>query len=78
MAKVLIVDDDAVLRDFLKVSLTRVGYDVQTTDSRASVERDEFDAVLSEIERPFSLDKLQHRLRLMGVTKAVKTEQADS
>ena len=70
MAKVLIVDDDAVLREFLQKSLTRAGYDVRTTDSRASVERAGFDAVLSEIERPFSLDKLQRRLRLMGLTQA--------
>ena len=70
MAKVLIVDDDAVLREFLQKSLTRAGYDVRTTDSRACVERAGFDAVLSEIERPFSLDKLQRRLRLMGLTQA--------
>lgn len=70
MAKVLIVDDDAVLREFLQKSLKRAGYDVRATDSKASVKRDEFDAVLSEIERPFSLDKLQRRLRLMGLTQA--------
>ena len=36
MAKVLIVDDDVVLRDFLKPSLSRDGYDVRATGTRIS------------------------------------------
>jgi DNA-binding NtrC family response regulator len=70
MAKVLIIDDDVVLRDFLKASLTQDGYDVRTAGSQANVRRDRYDAVLSEIERPFSLDKLQSRLKHLGVTDA--------
>ena len=77
MTKVLIVDDDVVLRDFIQSSLTRVGYDVQTIDSHVKMVRDGFEAVVSEIERPFSLDKLKHRLRLMGVTQTARIQDTD-
>jgi CheY-like chemotaxis protein len=71
MSKVLIIDDDAVLREFLEASLADVGHDVQAVGSEAVKSREGFDAVLDEIERPFSLTKFEHRLRLMGLTETL-------
>ena len=70
MAKVLIFDDDVVLRDFLKPSLPRDGYDVCATGTRSHYRRASHDAVLADIERPFTLEKLQRRLKMMGLTQA--------
>ena len=67
MSKVLITDDAAVLREFVKASLANVGHDVQTVSTEVVKSRDGFDVVLDEIGRPFSLTKLEHRLRLMGL-----------
>lgn len=69
MAKVLVVDEDEVLRDFLQESLRVAGYDVDVAPS-PDVNTADYDAVLSDIEKPFSLEKLQRRLRLMGLTHA--------
>ena len=70
MARVLIVDEDALLRDFLKSCLSRDGHSVTAVKSPREVEAGEYDAVISEIERPFSLDRFQQRLRMMGLTRA--------
>ena len=67
MARVLIVDEDVVLRDFLKSSLKQEGFDVHTASKVSGVRRSDYDAVLADIERPFSLEKLEFRLRLMGL-----------
>ena len=72
MPKVLIIEDDAVLRDFLESSLTQDGFEVRTADSLAAVQHDGYDAVLAEIERPFSLDRFENRLQLMGLTDTSK------
>lgn len=70
MAKVLIVDEDAVLREFVESSLAAHGFEVDTAAGVSPAKESRYDAILSDIERPFSLDKLQHRLRLMGLTDA--------
>jgi len=70
MAKVLIVEDNVLMRDFLMSSLKQDGFEVDTATSRFRIRRSKYDAVLSDIERPFSLDKFKIRLRLLGLTKA--------
>jgi DNA-binding response OmpR family regulator len=70
MARVLIVDDDVVLRDFLKSSLREDGFEVDATSRVSRARQTKYDVVLKDIERPFSLDKLQRQLKLMGLTQA--------
>ena len=70
MARVLIVDDDDVLCEFLECSLKAEGLDVEAA-KEAPGSRSGYDAVLKDIERPFSLDKLQRRLQLLGVSRPV-------
>ena len=69
LSKVLIIDDDAVLRELLETSLSEVRHDVKTVSNETAESREVLDAVLDEIERPFSLNKLEHRLRLLGLTE---------
>ena len=63
MAKVLIVDEDAVLRDFVKASLREDGFEVYAASRKPATAASRYDAVLSDLDRPFSLDKLQRQLR---------------
>lgn len=60
----MIIDDDA-LQEFLGESLADAGHVVQPVGSKAVKSRIGVDAVLDEIERPFSPTKLEHLLRLM-------------
>ena len=67
--RVLVVDDDVFLRDFLKNRLTGEGYDVTVTPTdlpEMPAQVADFDLVLSHIEKPFSLGRLNRTLRTMS------------
>lgn len=62
--RVLVVDDDAMLRDFLENRLTGEGFEVTTAPSDEG-SGTEYDLVLQNIEKPFSLGQLNRRIRAM-------------
>jgi len=68
MSKVLVVDDEQSLRDFLAIMLKKEGHDVVTaingTDALKAVQAEIFDLVISDIKMP-GIDGI-------GVLKAVK------
>ncbi|HET6460299.1 MAG TPA: sigma-54 dependent transcriptional regulator [Syntrophales bacterium] len=56
MAKILVVDDDQGIRDFLEIMLAREGYDVVTapdaTKALAKCRKDKFDLILTDLRMP--------------------------
>ena len=56
MAKILVVDDEVRIRDFLRVALTRSGYQVTTVPSASQalseVASQIFDLILLDIQMP--------------------------
>ncbi len=62
-ARVLVVDDDVMLRDFLENRLTGEGFEVTTAPSPGKDSGTEYDLVLQNIEKPFSLGKLNRKIR---------------
>ena len=63
--RVLVVDDDVMLRDFLENLLTGEGFEVTTTPKPDEHSGTEYDFVLQNIEKPFSLGKLNRRIWAM-------------
>ena len=68
--RVLVVDDDAMLRDFLENHLTGEGFEVTTAPTPESESGTEYDLVLQNIEKPFSLGQLNRRIRAMTPRRA--------
>ena len=66
MPRILIVDDEPSMQEFLEILLGRDGYDVVTcgsaSEATVALEVDEFDLVLSDIQMPGmnGLELLQH------------------
>lgn len=56
MAKILVVDDDQGIRDFLEIMLTREGYDVTCADDANKAigrcKREQFDLILTDLRMP--------------------------
>ena len=56
MAKILVVDDDQGIRDFLEIMLTREGYDVTCADDANKAigrcKREKFDLILTDLRMP--------------------------
>ena len=54
MAKILVVDDDEGIREFLEIMLTREGYDVTTapdaTKALNRCKKEKFDLILTGLE----------------------------
>ena len=65
-SRVLVVDDDVMLRDFLANRLSGEGFDVTTTPGPVEGSGTKYDLVLQNIEKPFSLGKLNRRIRAMS------------
>lgn len=63
--RVLVVDDDVMLRSFLENRLTGEGYEVTTMPTRETGSGTQYDLVLQNIEKPFKLGKLNSRIRAM-------------
>jgi len=57
MVRILIIDDDELLRDMLHMQLSRVGYSVTTAADAAEGIRallaNDFDLVVSDVEMPY-------------------------
>ena len=55
-ARILVVDDERSMREFLEIFLRREGYEVTTAEDVASgrlqLENEEFDVVISDIQMP--------------------------
>ena len=64
--RVLVVDDDALLRDFLKNRLIGEGFEVHAITGQVPetirVLQGRYDLVLNNLGRPVSLEKLNKRL----------------
>ena len=56
MAKILVVDDDQGMRDYLEIMLTREGYDVTTAsggrEAISSCKKKKFDLVITDLKMP--------------------------
>ena len=55
-ATILVVDDERSMRDFLRIALSRLGYDVTVADdgyaALDALERSPYDAVLMDVRMP--------------------------
>ena len=75
MGRVLVVDDERSMREFLAICLRRAGHDVEVLDSgaaalaRAAAER--FDVVVTDLRMPGELDGL-------ALLTAIKQRRIDS
>ena len=65
-SRVLVVDDDVMLRDFLANRLSGEGFAVTTAPGPVEGSGTKYDLVLQNIEKPFSLGKLNRRIRAMS------------
>ena len=56
MAKILVVDDDQGIREFLEIMLTREGYDVTSADNGmkalARCKKEKFDLIITDLKMP--------------------------
>ncbi len=84
MAKLLVVDDEQSMREFLSICLRRAGHDVTTADSGAAALdrlRDQpFDLVLTDLKMPGEVDglRLLHLIKKGGVRHAAVAGQTPS
>ena len=73
MGKILVVDDEQSMREFLAICLKRAGHDVMVAkNGREALERTQatmFDVVITDLRMPGELDG-------MGLLKAIKAEPA--
>ncbi len=61
--RVLILEEDPLLREFLTQRLSGEGYEVDAVSEAAERDRSSFDIVVSHIQKPFQLDRLLARLQ---------------
>jgi two-component system response regulator PilR (NtrC family) len=86
--KILIVDDEQSIREFLELLLTKEGYQVQTTGSAVEaiqiLEKDRFDVVFMDIQMPhmsgiealIALKKMDPTIEIIVITAFGSTEIA--
>jgi CheY-like chemotaxis protein len=72
MARILIVDDDAFMRELLRIQLTKDGHSVQETQDASEAIREllkrDFDLVFTDINMPY-MDGIELAEAIMGDPK---------
>jgi len=75
-ARILVVDDEASMRDFLSIALGRMGHEVTVTESAEAalevLEEDTFDLVLTDIRMPEGMSGVDLLARLKEMDPSIQ------